>query len=264
MADNIDICRNLKSVLERMAVACSARPKELQHIQPRLVAVTKTKPVSMVKDAYACGQRHFGENYVNELLEKSADQELIEKCPEIHWHFIGHLQRNKVNKVLAVPNLYMVETIDSEKLASACNAAWERLENPHRLKVMVQINTSEEKNKHGVRAKEALDLAAFVRNHCPQLELAGFMTIGAFDHDLSKGPNPDFQNLIKIKDTVCSALKLDPLTTELSMGMSNDFEHAIINGSSNVRVGSTLFGARVVKKALETTQGNETSEKSTN
>lgn len=112
---------------------------------PRLVAVSKTKPPNLIIDAYESGQQHFGENYVNELVDKANHPDI--KIKDIKWHFIGHLQRNKVNKVLAVPNLYMVETVDTEKLASTIDSAWQKYKkhDDSQLKIMVQVNTSGEK-----------------------------------------------------------------------------------------------------------------------
>lgn len=246
MADS-ELCKALKNVVQRVDKAKLLRPPELSQRPVRLVAVSKTKPSAMVRDVYNCGHRHFGENYVQEMQEKGHDPEMLEKCPEIRWHFIGHLQGNKVSKVIGVPNLYMLETVDSAKLATAVDKAWEKLKRENKLKVMVQVNTSGEQNKHGCVPSEAPSLVQHVLAKCPNLELAGLMTIGAFDHDLSKGPNPDFQELIKAKSTVCEKLGLESESLELSMGMSNDFEHAIEFGSTNVRVGSTIFGARVYK-----------------
>lgn len=97
-------------------------------------------------EAYKAGQEHFGENYVNELSEKAHDKELLSTCPDIKWHFIGHLQRNKVNKVLNVPNLWVIETVDSEKIASALNTGLENSSKEKKdLNVYVQVNTSGEK-----------------------------------------------------------------------------------------------------------------------
>ncbi|XP_064630571.1 pyridoxal phosphate homeostasis protein-like [Lineus longissimus] len=260
MADT-EIARALRSVLDRVKTACDKRPEDLRGLQPRLVAVTKIKPKAVILQAYEAGQRHFGENYVQELEEKSKDPEILEKCKDIRWHFIGHLQRNKVNKVLETPNLYMIETVDSPKLATTINASLER-QKMERLKVMVQVNTSAEENKHGCHPSETLSMVRHVQDACPKLELLGVMTIGAFDHDLSQGPNPDFQSLIQCRKDVCAALNQDLLHLELSMGMSNDFEHAIENGSTNVRVGSTIFGARVypAKKNTEPENTSNTSE----
>ncbi|XP_072026908.1 pyridoxal phosphate homeostasis protein-like [Amphiura filiformis] len=255
---DIDVGKALNSVLTRAQKACAERSPDLPQVAPRVVAVSKTKPVGMIKEAYECGQRHFGENYVQELVDKSADADFMSSCKEIRWHFIGHLQTNKVKKVLGASNLYMVETIDSKKLANEVNKQWEKLGNGERLKVMVQVNTSGEENKHGIAPSECVSLVDHVRTQCPHLELAGIMTIGAFDHDLSQGPNPDFKVLLKCREDVCSKFNLSKDSMELSMGMSGDFEHAISAGSTNVRIGSTIFGARnyTTKPSGATKQSN--------
>ncbi|XP_047475064.1 pyridoxal phosphate homeostasis protein-like [Penaeus chinensis] len=249
MADS-EVAKALLSVIERVNVATKARSPEIAALckQPRLVAVSKTKPKEMIIEAYSAGQRHFGENYVQELVEKGHDEEIIEKCPEIKWHMIGHLQSNKVNKVIGIPNLECVETVDTAKLATTLNNAVQKHGLDRKLKVFVQVNTSGEEQKSGVHPDKVYELMDHVTKHCPHLNLLGLMTIGAFDHDLSQGPNPDFQTLLKTRATVCETQCIEPQDVELSMGMSNDFEHAILVGSTNVRVGSTIFGARNYKK----------------
>lgn len=123
--------------------------KELDAVEPRLVAVSKTKPVNLIIEAYEEGQRHFGENYVQELEEKANNAEIVEKCKDIRWHFIGHLQKNKVNKVLCLPNIYLIETVDSQKLATTLNNHWPKFGPPNsKLKIMIQINTSGEEGKN--------------------------------------------------------------------------------------------------------------------
>lgn len=245
-----EVRKALVGVLERVSAAAKARTPELAALcpEPRLVAVTKTKPKEMILEAYHAGQRHFGENYVQELVEKANDQQLLTECPEIKWHMIGHLQTNKVKKVVEAPRMYCIETVDSVKLASAINNAVKKTGSEEKLKVFVQVNTSDEENKSGVHPNEAAGLVRHIQESCPHLALAGIMTIGAFDHDLSKGPNPDFQRLLKCRARVCEEQCMEPKDVELSMGMSNDFEHAILVGSTNVRVGSTIFGARNMKK----------------
>lgn len=108
--------------------------------------MSKLKPPELIIEAYKAGQRHFGENYVNELAEKGNHPDILRECKDIRWHFIGHLQRNKVNKILSVPNLYVVETIDSERIASSLNVSWSKFRkyNDLKLKVMIQVNTSKE------------------------------------------------------------------------------------------------------------------------
>ncbi|XP_076048743.1 pyridoxal phosphate homeostasis protein [Oratosquilla oratoria] len=251
MMSDGEVAKALKNVLERVTTAAKARKQDLVLLceEPRLVAVSKTKPKEMIEEAYAAGQRHFGENYVQELVQKAHDLELQEKCPEIKWHVIGHIQSNKINKVVGIPNLYMVETVDTPKLANAINRAWAKQNKDTKLKVLVQVNTSSEENKSGIQPSEAGSLFNHIITQCPNLEAAGLMTIGAFDHDLSIGPNPDMECLLKCRAQICEDMSLDPKNVELSMGMSNDFEHAIGIGSTNVRVGSTIFGARNIQKS---------------
>ena len=120
----------------------------MPQVAPRLVAVSKIKPAALIVQAYEAGQRHFGENYVNELAEKASDPLILEKCKDIKWHFIGHLQTNKINKLLGAPKLFMVETVHSAKLADNLNKQWPKYrENDEKLPVMVQINTSAEDGK---------------------------------------------------------------------------------------------------------------------
>lgn len=103
------------------------------------------KPVEMIIEAYEAGQRHFGENYVKELVEKANDPLILEKCKDIRWHFIGNLQSNKINKIVTLPNIYVVETVDDEKLAENLNKSWAKFCGTEpKLKVMIQVNTSGE------------------------------------------------------------------------------------------------------------------------
>ncbi|XP_059857379.1 pyridoxal phosphate homeostasis protein isoform X2 [Delphinus delphis] len=236
----------LRAVNERVQQAVTRRPRELPAIQPRLVAVSKTKPADMVIEAYSHGQRTFGENY--ELLEKASNPKILSSCPEIKWHFIGHLQKQNVNKLMAVPNLFMLETVDSVKLADKVNSAWQKKGSPERLKVMVQINTSGEESKHGLPPAEMVAVVEHISAKCPSLEFVGLMTIGSFGHDLSRGPNPDFQVLLSLREELCRKLSIPADQVELSMGMSMDFQHAIEVGSTNVRIGSTIFGERDYSK----------------
>ncbi|XP_008586173.1 PREDICTED: proline synthase co-transcribed bacterial homolog protein isoform X1 [Galeopterus variegatus] len=222
--------------------------QDLPTIQPRLVAVSKTKPADMVIEAYSHGQRTFGENYVQELLEKASNPKILSSCPEIKWHFIGHLQKQNVNKLMAVPNLFMLETVDSVKLADKVNSSWQKRGSPERLKVMVQINTSGEESKYGLPPSETVAVVEHINAKCPSLEFVGLMTIGSFGHDLSQGPNPDFQVLLSLREELCKKLNIPTDQVELSMGMSMDFQHAIEVGSTNVRVGSTIFGERDYSK----------------
>ncbi|XP_057663924.1 pyridoxal phosphate homeostasis protein [Diorhabda carinulata] len=245
----IDVKQGLKIVLSKIEEACSKRTLELQALEPTLVAVSKTKPVNLIVAAYEDGQRHFGENYVQELEEKANNPIILEKCKDIKWHFIGHLQSNKVNKVISLPNIHLIETVDSQKLASLLDKNWPKFGPPEsKLKIMIQVNTSGEEEKNGIAPTEVCNVVQYVLKECKNLDLDGLMTIGKFGYDPADGPNPDFVCLKKCRDDICQALGIDWKDIGLSMGMSDDFEHAIELGSTNVRVGSSIFGYRPKKK----------------
>jgi hypothetical protein len=210
---------------------------------PRLVAVSKTKPVELLREAYDAGHRHFGENYVQELVDKSP------LMPEdVRWHFIGHLQSNKA-KILVngCPSLDCVETIDSEKLAKMVNKAWVATNRERKLRVMVQVNTSGEGSKNGVQPDKVVGICRSIAEQCPGLQLAGLMTIGAPDYSGCR--TEDFDTLRTCQSEVAADIGVEVSTLELSMGMSNDFETATREGSTSIRVGSMIFGAREKKAA---------------
>ncbi|RQM21062.1 hypothetical protein B5M09_011132 [Aphanomyces astaci] len=243
------VARNLQHVRQRISDVLAVSPWKQQCT---LVAVSKTKPVADIEVAYGLDQRHFGENYIQELVEKAP------VCPsDIQWHFIGHLQSNKVKTLVAgVPNLYMVESVDSIKVASKLDKAWGERQSGHPLRVMVQVNTSGTSNtlikscssdvaagevqKSGVAPADCVQLAAHIHGSCANLTLSGLMTIGRFDDDTSDC----FDSLVACRSRVSSALGVDETNLALSMGMSGDFELAIARGSNYVRVGSNIFGAR--------------------
>ncbi|GAB4820898.1 hypothetical protein N2152v2_007944 [Parachlorella kessleri] len=226
----------LREVVARVQSASQRAHRERL---PRLVAVSKTKPVEALQEAYDAGHRDFGENYVQELLDKAP-----QLPDDIRWHFIGHLQSNKVKTLVeGVPNLAMVETVDSQKLANKLDATIAALGRPP-LPVFVQVNTSGEESKYGVEPGDCVELARHVHDNCSNLRLAGLMTIGMPDY--SSRPE-NFSCLADCRTAVCEALELQEAEVELSMGMSGDFEQAVEMGSTNVRVGSTVFGAREYK-----------------
>lgn len=205
---------------------------------PLLVAVSKTKPAELLREAYDAGQRTFGENYVQELVDKAP--ELPADCA---WHFIGHLQSNKARVLCAVPNLARVESVDSEKIANALDKACAARAQP--LSVLVQVNSSGEDSKYGIEPARAAALVRHVRERCPHLRCDGLMTIGALDYS----PSPEcLRRMLACRAAVASELGLDEASLELSMGMSADYESAIRLGSTSVRVGSTIFGARAQKQ----------------
>lgn len=250
----VDVKLGIRQTLQKVEEAYGKRSAISNGPKPLLLAVSKTKPVDVILDAYSVGQRHFGENYVQELVEKANDARILEHCQDIRWHFIGHLQSNKINKVLNLPNLHMIQTVHSSKLAEGLNKAWAKLKEEHsdkaaKLNVLVQINTSGEDEKNGVQPEDAVELYRHVLEKCPNLNCEGVMTIGRFGHDYSTGPNPDFNTLMKCHQEICSTFERDPIEVQVSMGMSDDFMQAIEEGSTIVRVGSSIFGARAKKVA---------------
>ncbi|XP_062509567.1 pyridoxal phosphate homeostasis protein-like [Corticium candelabrum] len=234
------VATRLAAVLRAVNLAATEKSRAL----PRVVAVCKTKPVEDILEAYRAGQRHFGENYVRELILKSEDKRIVDEAPEIKWHFIGHLQSNKCNAVAGIPNLWMVETVDSQKLADTLNSSCMKQQRQERLRVLVQVNTSCEERKSGCNPDDCVDLARHIIEQCDKLRFCGLMTIGQINYDYSQGPNPDFQSLIQCHHTVSEKLGIPVEDLEVSMGMSADYDHAIDAGSTNVRIGSTIFGAR--------------------
>ncbi|KAH8557006.1 hypothetical protein BGW37DRAFT_515898 [Umbelopsis sp. PMI_123] len=237
MTDNqAHIAENIRIVRQNMEAILQGRRNAI------LVAVSKYKPVDDIKAAYEeANQRHFGENYVQELVEKS---EILPR--DIAWHFIGNLQSNKCKVVAAIPNLYAVETIESSKKADSLNKACTQVSRESKLNVFVQINTSGEESKSGAEPSTCVDIAKHIVDNCPNLNLLGLMTIGAPDRDRTQGENPDFVCLRECKDKVEQAIP--GLSLELSMGMSADYQEALASGSTNIRVGSTIFGGRPPKQ----------------
>eukprot|EP01029_Cantina_marsupialis_P028095 TRINITY_DN774566_c0_g1_i1.p1 TRINITY_DN774566_c0_g1~~TRINITY_DN774566_c0_g1_i1.p1 ORF type:complete len:235 (-),score=53.77 TRINITY_DN774566_c0_g1_i1:195-899(-) len=227
----------LNSVRERIDECCKIEGIEKK---PELLAVSKTKPIELLQEAYEAGQRDFGENYLQEMVQKS--QEMAE---DIRWHFIGHLQSNKCNLLAKCLNIGSFQCLDTIKLANQLNKVFKREDRI--LPVYIQVNTSGEASKSGVKPDEVVELAVHIAKECENLKILGLMTIGAPE-------DPEFECfklLGKCRDEVCETLGVSSTTMGLSMGMSGDFEAAIKMGSSCVRVGSTIFGVRakkVVKK----------------
>lgn len=235
--DALEVRANFEAVRERVAQAAAAAGTS----NVRLVAVSKTKPMELLEAAYAADCRCFGENYVQELVEKA---NLWKDRVDVQWHFIGALQSNKCGTLvnnIAVSRL-TIETVSSAKLANKLHAAvinGSSETDKTRLRVFVQVNTSGEDSKSGVEPDAAcVELCRHIVDACPGLELRGLMTIGA--------PNDAgcFTTLVECRDQVQAALGSAAPPMELSMGMSGDYENAIVAGATNVRVGSTIFGHR--------------------
>lgn len=230
----VDVGAHLDEVRQNIANACKDAERELADV--RLVAVSKTKPLELVQAAYASGQRCFGENYAQELVEKA---EAIGQ-DDIQWHFIGGLQSNKANMLVkgVVPyGKLVVETVSSIKVARKLDNAMSEFDGKT-LEVFVQVNTSGEDSKSGVTPNEAIELCEQIVKECERVKLKGVMTIGA------PGDLECLDALVACRNQVAEKLEMEPKNLEVSMGMSGDYEVAIQKGSTNVRVGSTIFGAR--------------------
>ena len=245
------LTENVTNILHRIQAASSTRTSK----PVRLVCISKLKPANDILALHQSTHRqlHFGENYQQELLEKSL---LLPR--EIRWHFIGALQTNKCKPLAEqIPNLWCVESVDTSKKADQLEKGRALLVEKEQelegtpLRVFVQVNTSGEKEKSGVEPEDTLGLCKHVKESCKHLKLQGLMTIGALARSKEAGEgreNEDFVRLREIRNNVAKDLEIKEGELELSMGMSEDFESAIRCGSDEVRVGSTIFGERPGKK----------------
>lgn len=197
----------------------------------QLVAVSKTHPVSAIQEAYDLGQRVFGENKVQELMEKAP---LLPQ--DIQWHLIGHLQTNKVKYI--APFIDTIQSVDSEKLLAEINK--EAAKNNRSIKVLLQAKIAAEESKFGLEISEAKAIfQQYIDGDFPNVEITGLMGMATFT-DNEQQIRKEFLTLKALFDELN---QLKPLKT-LSMGMSDDFPIAIECGANSVRVGSAIFGRR--------------------
>lgn len=197
----------------------------------KLVAVSKNHPSEKIKEVYDLGQRAFGENKVQELLEK---QPVLPN--DIEWHLIGHLQTNKVKYIAGF--ISMIESIDSEKLLKEVDK--EALKNNRKINVLLQVKIAKEETKFGLTVDETKDIFnKYLNGNYPNIEIKGLMGMASFVDDETQ-IREEFSILKNLFDELS---ELKPLET-LSMGMSGDFPLAIDCGSNSVRVGSAIFGER--------------------
>lgn len=197
----------------------------------KLVTVSKTNPAEKIKEVYDLGQRAFGENKVQELLEK---QPVLPN--DIEWRLIGHLQTNKVKFVAGF--ISMIESVDSEKLLKEIDK--EALKNNRKINVLLQVKIAKEETKFGLTIDEAKDIFnQYLEGNFPNIEIKGLMGMASFVDNVTQ-IREEFGILKQLFDELSS---LKPLET-LSMGMSGDFPLAIECGSNSVRVGSAIFGER--------------------
>jgi PLP dependent protein len=205
--------------------------QELKEKKVTLVAVSKTKPVEDIEALYQLGQRDFGENYVQELVDKQASLPT-----DIRWHFIGHLQSNKVKYI--APFVHLIHGVDSLKLLKEIDK--QAAKNNRIIDCLLQIHIATEETKFGMDQQE-LTAAMEQLEHFPNVRVCGLMGMASFTDDQEK-VRAEFKSLYDIFNT--SAIGHLP-SAILSMGMSGDYKIAIEEGSNMVRIGSLLFGARI-------------------
>lgn len=205
----------------------------------RLVAVSKTMPAEDIAEAYAAGQRHFGENKVQELAAK---YELLPK--DIQWHFIGHLQTNKVKYI--APFVQLIESVDSLKLLIEIHR--QAVKSKRKINCLLQFHIAEEETKFGLDKEEAIVLIEQMRNqNLDHVLICGVMGMATFTEDAVQLAK-EFRYLSGLfYELKSSYFQHDSLFSEISMGMSGDYLIAIKEGSTNVRIGSSIFGLRNVR-----------------
>ncbi|WP_275286671.1 YggS family pyridoxal phosphate-dependent enzyme [Halomonas elongata] len=226
------LSESLTDARERLAAALrtASRPDD----DARLLAVSKTKPAAMIREAWQLGQREFGENYVQEALDKQAE---LADLSDIVWHFIGPLQSNKSRTV--AEHFAWIHSVDRERLARRLDA--QRPASLPPLNVCLQVNISDETSKSGVTLAELPALADAV-HALPNLRLRGLMAIPAPGVDPREQRRP-FARLREALESLRTRHPEAPLDT-LSMGMSDDMEAAVMEGATLVRLGTAIFGAR--------------------
>ncbi|MBO6257737.1 MAG: YggS family pyridoxal phosphate-dependent enzyme [Succinivibrio sp.] len=233
------ISDNLSHIHEQILTSAKANSRDAKEIT--LLCVSKTKPVEDIIAAYNRGERAFGESYAVEAAEKIAYLK-TQGYNDICWHFIGPIQKNKTR--LIAENFDVVESVDREIVAKRLNE--QRPAALGKLRILIQVNISAEDQKSGCSFAELPDLIAFVQS-CDNLCLTGFMGV-ARETDDKEEIASSFAQLKKVFDEYKGALNL----TSLSIGMTHDLDEAIANGSTEVRIGTAIFGPRVYKKQMNT------------
>ena len=249
------IKENLESIESRIAQACRRAGRDRSEVT--LVAVSKTKPAEMVLEAYDCGIRDFGENKPQEIRDK------FPVLPsDIRWHMIGNLQKNKIKYVAgtaccihSVDSLELAQAIDREmeklsagnagiavSMESAENAAHASQAGNHIMPVLIEVNVAEEESKSGVSVRDAENLIRAVSN-LPHIRVEGLMTIAPYTENPEEN-RPYFRSLRKLYVDIAAKNIDNVYMRNLSMGMTGDFEVAIEEGATLIRVGTGIFGAR--------------------
>ncbi len=223
------VAENLKNIKQRIAVACQKVGRNSEDIT--IIAVAKTFTAASIREAIAAGVLDIGENYVQELRKKR------EQIPDqyIHWHFIGHLQTNKIKYI--ADWIHMIHSVDSVELGVQLSK-W-MTKSQREIDILVEVNTSGENSKFGVSLEFAPYLIKDLRK-LPNINVSGLMTLGSFSPN-PEDCRPSFRKLRELKENLEEEGYSLPI---LSMGMTNDFEVAIEEGATIVRIGTAIFGSR--------------------
>lgn len=225
------ITENLEQVRKNIDEACRMAGRDPKEVT--LIAVSKTKPVSMLKEAYDAGARCFGENKVQEIMDKHP------QLPEdIQWHMIGHLQRNKVKYI--VDKVSMIHSVDSLRLAQTIEQ--EAAKHNVCVPVLLEVNVAQEESKFGLKMGEVLPLIETIADF-PHIKVQGLMTIAPYVENAED--NRDFFRQLKKLSVDIEAKNINNVSMSvLSMGMTGDYQVAVQEGATMVRVGTGIFGER--------------------
>lgn len=225
------LAENLKTVEERICKACERANRNREEVT--LIAVSKTKPVSMLEEVYREGIRCFGENKVQELTDK------YEQLPDdVRWHMIGHLQRNKVKYIIGKTEL--IHSVDSIRLAETIEQ--EAAKKDIIADILIEVNVAEEESKYGLKVDEVIPLIEKIAEF-PHIRIKGLMTIAPYVENPEENRNV-FARLQKLSVDIAEKNIDNVSVGVLSMGMTNDYEIAIEEGATMVRVGTGIFGER--------------------
>lgn len=228
---DIMVKENYLSIKEN--VANIARKSNRDESDVTLIAVSKTKPIELLKEAYEAGARDFGENHVQEIVDK------YPQMPnDVRWHMIGHLQTNKVKYI--VDKVYMIHSVDSYKLAKEISK--QALKFNVDVNILIEVNVGEEETKFGLNTSEVEELVRLI-SELPNIKIRGLMTVAPYVDDAEK--NRSIFSALKQLSVDIASKNIDNVNMDcLSMGMSGDYEVAISEGATFVRVGTSIFGSR--------------------
>ena len=223
------VAENLEQVRKNIELACKEAGRDPKEVT--LISVSKTKPVSMLQEAYDAGSRDFGENKVQEIMDK------VPQLPsDIRWHMIGHLQRNKVKYI--VDKVALIHSVDSLRLAETIEH--EAAKHNVTVPVLIEVNVAQEESKFGLKTEEVLSLVESVAAF-PHIHIEGLMTIAPYVEDPEENRGI-FRQLKKLSVDIATKNINNVNMSVLSMGMTGDYQVAVQEGATMVRVGTGIFG----------------------